>query len=103
MVWRQWRGGSEGAEGLFGAGVLTGLCGRWGAGGGNRTHRDKKKRGKTGRRVGGLKPQPAFNFSQTTWSWCPMPYIFKGMYTSPLPAGDTDGDRNIQALGNQFL
>lgn len=32
-----------------------------------------------------------------------MAYIFKGMYTSPLPAGDTDGDRNIQALGNQFL
>lgn len=83
--------------------MLTGLCGRWGAGGGNETHRDKKKRGKTGRRVGGLKPQPAFNFSQTTWSWCPMPYIFKGMYMSPLPAGDTDGDRNIQALGNQFL
>lgn len=63
----------------------------------------QEKRGKTGRRVGGLKPQPAFNFSQTTRSWCPMPYIFKGMYTSPLPASDTDGDRNIQALGNRFL
>lgn len=32
-----------------------------------------------------------------------MPYIFKGMYISPLPASDTDGDRNIQAPGNRFL
>lgn len=85
-------------------GCRQGLCGAWGAGWGeNKTRRDKKKKGKTGRRVGGLKPQPAFNFSQTTRCWCPMPYIFKDMYMSPLPAGNTDGDRNIQALGNQFL
>lgn len=62
--------------------LLMALCCRRRTGGGNRTHRDKKKRGKTGRRVGGLKPQPAFNLSQTTGSWCPMPYILRGMYTS---------------------
>lgn len=95
--------GEWGCWGSLEAGVVKGLRGRWGVSRGNRTHRDKKKRRKSGRRVRGLKPQPAFNFSQTTWSWCPMPYIFKGMYTSPLPASDTDGDRNIQALGNQFL
>lgn len=70
---------------------------------GNKTHRDKKERGKTGRRVTGLKPQPSFNFSKTTWSWCPMPYIVKGICTCPLSAHNTDGGRNIQALGNHFL
>lgn len=32
-----------------------------------------------------------------------MPYILIGMYTRPLPASDTDGDRNIQVLDTQFF
>lgn len=89
-------GGGRGLR-VFRAGVLMGLCGRKRAGGGKGPTETRKKGGKIGRRVGGLKRQPAFNFSQTTWSWCPIPYIFKGMYKSPLSASDTDGDRNIQA------
>lgn len=32
-----------------------------------------------------------------------MPYILIGMYTRPLPASDTDGDRNTQVLGTPFF
>lgn len=99
---RQWRGVAEG-WGSSELGCWWGLCGRKRAGGGKGPTETRKKGGKIGRRVGGLKLQPAFNFSQTTWSWCPIPYIFKGMYTSPLSASDTDGDRNIQAQVNQRL
>lgn len=35
-----------GAEGLLGAGVLTGLCGGWGAGGGKRDPQRQEKEGK---------------------------------------------------------
>lgn len=91
MKRRQWRGRQR----VFRDGVLMFLSGRKRAGGGKGPTETRKKWG-IGRRVGGLKLQPAFNFSQTTWSWCPIPYIFKGMYTSPLSASDTDGDRNIK-------
>lgn len=62
-----------------------------------------EKEGKTGKTAGRLKSKPAFNFSQTTWSWCPMPYILTGIYSRPLPASDTDGDRNIQVLFAQIF
>lgn len=32
-----------------------------------------------------------------------MPYILIDMYTRPLPASDTHGDRNIQVLGTQLF
>lgn len=70
---------------------------------GNRTHKVGEKEGKTGKTAGRLKSKPAFNFSQTTWSWCPMPYILTGIYSRPLPASDTDGDRNIQVLFTQIF
>lgn len=47
--------------------------------------------------------QPAFDFAQTAQSWCPMPYKVIGIYNCPLLGYETDGERNIQALGDGFL